>query len=105
MLFFGLNRGQHIRGALKSGGSEKMMPIRERTKSAPMLLLLDNIDTPGNGSRSSFSRNSTSDGNDIEGAFGTFGSIDITGQKFDFGTASSSPRHSSAKQSSVSANW
>ncbi|PON71718.1 Phosphorylase kinase, gamma catalytic subunit [Parasponia andersonii] len=89
----------HTRGVLRSGGPEKIIPVRERTKSAPSLLLLDNIDLPSNDSRSSYSRDSTSDASDILAAFGTFGSVDITGKNFDFGTAPSSPRHSSARQS------
>lgn len=94
-----------MKGGLKYEGLEKTMPVRERTKSAPTLLMLDNIDLPSNGARSSFSRDSISNESEIIQAFGAFGSIDVTGQSFDFGAGSSTPRRSSARQSSVSANW
>ncbi|KAL5559470.1 hypothetical protein UlMin_035681 [Ulmus minor] len=91
-------RGQPGRGMLRNGGSEKMVPVRERVRSAPMLLSLENIDLQSQG-RSSFSRNSVSDDNEYLGMLGESGSIDITGQNLNFGTAPSSPRSSSVRQS------
>jgi len=60
---------------------------------------LDNIDLPrvSGASRASFSRNSATE--DSDALFGTFGSIDVTGQPLDFSSIASPPRSSSARQS------
>lgn len=90
---------------MKSGGGpEKMVPARERTRSVPSLTL-DILDVPSNSTRPSFSRDSTAEENDVVAAFGAFGSIDITGQSLDFSTSTTSPRNSSARQSTVSTNF
>ncbi|XP_062101126.1 U-box domain-containing protein 34-like isoform X2 [Humulus lupulus] len=92
-------RAQYMRAGLKNGGYDKMVPIRERTKSAPSLLLLENMDPQNNGYRSSFGCDSNAEESDSQGGFGIFGSIDITGQNFEFSTAQSPPRVSSSRQS------
>ncbi|XP_030490303.2 U-box domain-containing protein 52 isoform X1 [Cannabis sativa] len=87
-------RAQHMKG-----GMNKMIPVRERTKSAPSLLLLDNMDLVNNCHRSSFGRDSNAEESDIQGGFGMFGSMDITGQSFEFSTAPSPPRLSASRLS------
>ena len=89
-------------GMLSSGGTSdhKTMPPRERTKSSPTLLSMENLDLPrvSGATRSSFSRNSNAEESDAVAVFGGFGSIDVTGQALDFsGIAPSPPRHSSAR--------
>ncbi|KAF4365816.1 hypothetical protein G4B88_012881 [Cannabis sativa] len=89
-------RAQHMKG-----GMNKMIPVRERTKSAPSLLLLDNMDLVNNCHRSSFGRDSNAEESDIQGGFGMFGSMDITGQSFEFSTAPSPPRLSASRLSAA----
>ncbi|XP_050365685.1 U-box domain-containing protein 51 [Argentina anserina] len=76
-------------------GQEKLAATRERTRSAPMNLSLDNIDIQNEtGSRSSISsaRNSTAEEYEFSVPIHSFGSVDISSQNLDF---SSSPRDSS----------
>lgn len=91
-------RGQLARGAWKSGGSDKIAPVRERTRSAPVNLSLDNIDIPIQSARSSFSRDSISDDTDL--SLGPYGSLDISSQNLDFKSVPTSPRET--RQSVVS---
>ncbi|XP_024020439.1 U-box domain-containing protein 35 [Morus notabilis] len=88
------SRGVIVRNG---GGSEKMVPGRERARSVPSLSL-DIIDIPST-SRPSFCRDSTAEESDFVAAFGTFGSIDVTGQNLDFGASTTSPRNSSTRHS------
>ncbi|KAL6208045.1 hypothetical protein ACLB2K_018997 [Fragaria x ananassa] len=85
---------------LKSG-SEKLVATRERTRSAPMNLSLDNIDIQSHesGSRSSVSsaRNSTADEYEFAVPVHPFRSMDISSQNLDFCT---SPPKDSSRQSS-----
>ncbi|KAF3447557.1 hypothetical protein FNV43_RR12743 [Rhamnella rubrinervis] len=73
-------RGSLARGTWRNGGSDKIPPGRDRARSAPVNLSLDNIDIPSQSARSSFSRDSISDESDISGTRSSFGSMDITNQ-------------------------
>lgn len=85
---------------------EKLAATRERMRSAPMNLSLDNIDiqSHGSGSRCSLSsaRNSNADENEFLSPFHPFGSVDISSQNLDFSSALCSPMESS-RYSAVSA--
>ncbi|KAF3447287.1 hypothetical protein FNV43_RR12469 [Rhamnella rubrinervis] len=72
--------GSLARGTWRNGGSDKIPPGRDRARSAPVNLSLDNIDIPSQSARSSFSRDSISDESDISGTRSSFGSMDITNQ-------------------------
>ncbi|KAF3446069.1 hypothetical protein FNV43_RR11248 [Rhamnella rubrinervis] len=84
-------RGSLARGTWRNGGSDKIPPGRDRARSAPVNLSLDNIDIPSQSARSSFSRDSISDESDISGTRSSFGSMDITNQNLDFSSLPTSP--------------
>ncbi|PRQ27995.1 putative protein kinase RLK-Pelle-RLCK-IXb family [Rosa chinensis] len=80
-------------------GPEKMVAIRERTRSAPTNLTLDQIDIQSHesGSRSSVSsaHNSNAEENEFSGPIPPYGSLDMSSQNLDFCSPSCSPRDSS----------
>lgn len=78
---------------------------RERARSSPTNMSVENIELPNRGSRTSFSRNSVSDEHHDYAGPMMFGSIDISGQNLDFSIEQHSPKESSlARQSAVSEN-
>jgi hypothetical protein len=100
------NGGQERMGYERSNDGTRG-PTRERARSSPTNLSVENMDLPNRGSRSSFSRNSVSDDPHHDHITGPmmFGSIDISGQSLDFSIAPHSPKDSSAaRQTAVSEN-
>lgn len=99
----------------KSAGTERMLAerngggkpakalTRERPKTSPTNISLENIEVPNRGSRSSFSRDSISDDNMMTAQM-AFGSMDATAQSLDF-SASSNLSMDSASQSTVRVHW
>lgn len=103
---------RYARAAWRNGGQERVHfersndgtrgTPRERARSSPTNLSVENIDLQNRGSRSSFSRNSVSDdSHDFSGPL-MFGSIDISAQSLDFSITPHSPKESLARQSAVS---
>ncbi|XP_048331328.1 U-box domain-containing protein 51 isoform X2 [Ziziphus jujuba] len=85
-------RPQLTRGAWRNGGSEKLNPVKDRTRSAPPNLSLDHLDIPSQSARSSFSRDSISDiDSEISGSFSAYGSLDFTSHNLDFSSTPTSP--------------
>ncbi|XP_059454533.1 U-box domain-containing protein 35 [Corylus avellana] len=104
------NGARHARTSWRNGGQERMAmernndvtraTTRERARSSPTNMSVENIELPNRGSRTSFSRNSVSDEHHDYAGPMMFGSIDISGQNLDFSIATHSPRESSlARQS------
>lgn len=77
---------------------------RERVRSSPTNLSMENIDLANHGPRSSFGRDSTTDESDLPGVL-MFGSVDFSGQNIDFSNEPHSPKEPSARHSAVSAIW
>ena len=109
-----LVKHRHARTSWRNGGQERMAmersndvlraTSRERARSSPTNISVENIDLPNRGSRTSFSRSSVSDEpHDFAGPM-MFGSIDVSGQNLDFSIATHSPKESLARQSAVSEN-
>lgn len=88
-------KGQPAKEGWKSAGTERMLAernsgakpakalTRERPKTSPTNISMENIEVPNRGSRSSFSRDSISDDNMLTAQM-AFGSMDVTAQNLDF---------------------
>lgn len=100
------NRPQLTRGAWRNGGSEKLNPVKDRTRSAPPNLSLDHLDIPSQSARSSFSRDSISDiDSEISGSFSAYGSLDFTSHNLDFSSTPTSPVETRQSAVSVRRLW
>lgn len=86
------------------GGKQAKALTRERPKTSPTNISLENIEVPNRGSRSSFSRDSISDDNMMTAQM-AFGSMDVTAQSLDFSANSNLSMDSAAGQSTVSVHW
>lgn len=98
------NGDRHPARERTRGAPEKLAATRERMRSAPMNLSLDNIDiqSHGSGSRSSLSSARNSNADEFLSPYHPFGSVDISSQNLDFSSALCSPKESS-RPSAVSA--
>ncbi|KAK9946245.1 hypothetical protein M0R45_011719 [Rubus argutus] len=91
------NGDRHPARERTRGAPEKLAATRERMRSAPMNLSLDNIDiqSHGSGSRSSLSSARNSNADEFLSPYHPFGSVDISSQNLDFSSALCSPKESS----------
>lgn len=88
----------------RNGAKPTKALTRERPKTSPTNISLENIEVPNRGSRSSFSRESISDDNMLAAQL-PFGSMDASGQNLDFSVSSNQSLDSASAQSTVSAHW
>lgn len=113
-LLFGKSRGQPAKEGWKCAGSDRMLNernggkpakalTRERPKTSPSNISIENVEVSNRGPRSSFSRDSISDENLLNAQM-PFGSLDVNAQNLDFSTTSNLSTDSASSQSTVSAH-
>ena len=86
----------------RNGAKPAKALTRERPKTSPANITLENIEAPNRGSRPSFSRDSVSDEHMLTAQI-PFGSMDASGQNLDFSSSSVGSMDSASAQSTVSA--
>ncbi|XP_023001884.1 U-box domain-containing protein 51-like [Cucurbita maxima] len=102
-------KGQPAREGWKTAATERMLNerngakpakalTRERPKTSPANITLENIEAPNRGSRPSFSRDSVSDEHMLTAQI-PFGSMDAIGQNLDFSSSSVGSMDSASAQS------
>ncbi|XP_022962087.1 U-box domain-containing protein 35-like isoform X1 [Cucurbita moschata] len=102
-------KGQPAKEGWKCAGSDRMLNernggkpakalTRERPKTSPSNISIENVEVSNRGPRSSFSRDSISDDNLLNAQM-PFGSLDVNAQNLDFSTTSNLSTDSASSQS------